>query len=199
MKRMFALVAILMTLLLAGCAYGSGGSSSNHNPAPSAAGKQGSDCGYSWNPCGGQSAQRPVASADAAPRGSASGCFLHVLNGVGVRNGSVFGRFSVKCNVSPRLMLIAARLQVLNSAGNWVDAADIYVYNAPTPGHPVPAPGVTQYHPRDSSQLKAECFTGTWRLEGHWAGVKGNGQPFPNPNDGDTPADWSSAPVKLVC
>jgi hypothetical protein len=182
----------LVIAAVTGCAYGR--SSGTPAPAPS---HNNSDCGYSWNPCG--NGGGPVASADAAPQGSASGCFLHVLNGVGIDGHDVVGGFSVVCNARPKLMTILARLQVLNSAGNWVDETGMYVYNAPSAGQPLPDAGVPQHHPVHDSQLRARCFTGTWRIEGHWAGVKGNGRPFPNPADGDTPADWSSAPVHFVC
>jgi hypothetical protein len=102
---------------------------------------------------------------------------------------NVEGVFIVKCKRTPTLILITARLQILNSAGNWVDESDIYVTHRP------PLPGIAQGH-----QIVAACYPGTWRLEGHWSGVKADGKtPFPNAEDGDTPADWASESVRISC
>lgn len=148
---------------------------------------------------GGGTGGGPVASADAAPLGNPTGCFLHSLDGIGMEGSKVVGNFVITCQAPPVMMLITARLQMKNSAGNWVDETPLYVYHAPAAGQPLPRVGVPQHHPVAPGKLTADCVTGTWRLEGHWSGLKSDGKGFPNPADGDTPADWSSAPAYFKC
>lgn len=187
MRRILrALLALLLLVPIAACAYGS--SSGNNNPQPAPSSNNNSDCGYTWNPCGGSSSPpAPVQSADAAPIWPGQ-CKLYLVpndgTGISVKNAlQIHGQFYVSCNRRPVIMLVTARLESKNSAGNWVDEADILV----DPRLPSQI-GPNNY--RRDYEVVATCYPGEWRMEISWSGIKADGKThFPNPADGDGPGD----------
>lgn len=195
MKRVIAFwtsIAVALGLVLTACAYGASSGnngSDNQQPAPKS-----SFCVPESGSCGTPAPSQPVASADARPIKNPT-CELTYDIPRLVPDG-MRGFFTIRCKILPTVMLVTAKLQTKNSAGNWVDEGQIFVYNYPNPQHPlfIDTPRGFEWF--------AHCPKGTndvWRLDGHWSGLKGNGLPFPNEAEGDTPADWHSDEVTVHC
>lgn len=188
-----AIVAMSAGTILTGCAYGSGANGGGSGPASAPANPPclPGDNGYSWcsSVPNNQQPTKPIVSADANTINHPE-CQLDYYTPTLIGGGLIVqGVFAIRCTKSPTVILVTARLQYRNTAGNWVDETNLYVTTTP------PLPGVPQGH-----QLQAACYPGAWRLEGHWNGIKSDGKtPFPNPADGDTPNDWVSQTVRFSC
>lgn len=98
-------------------------------------------------------------------------------------------KVSLLCAVPPHILTMTVRLEFKNAAGNWIDEGPISVLNHPAPN--LIAPMVPKHF-----HIEAACYSGEWRTEIYWQGLKRDGQPFPDPGE---PADLSSAPVEVSC
>ena len=196
MKRViafWAVIAVALGLVLTAC--GSGGISINSGPQqtqPGPAPATSQECGFTWDSCGPSAPPtKPVSSVDAAPRGIPA-CELTYDVPRLVPDG-VRGFFTIKCQILPVFMLVTSKLQIKNSAGNWVDEGEFQVYNYPDHLRPLYV-GV----PRGFEWF-TKCVPGEWRLDGHWNGIKADGTAFPDPATNDTPNDWNSNEVTIKC
>lgn len=193
MKRVIAFwaaIAVALGLVLTACgSLGSSGGTDNQQPAPKS-----SFCVPESGNCGTPQPTAPVQSADARPVQNPT-CELTYDVPRLVPDG-IRGFFTIRCKILPTIMLVTAKVQFKNSAGNWVDQGQLFVYNYPDPHRPL-----FINTPRGFEWFES-CLKGTndeWRLAGHWSGLKGDGTPFPNVAEGDTPADWASDTVTIRC
>ncbi len=186
MKNILSVIICLVSLTA--CSYGASVGQSGHASA-----RPTMECLPNIDCPGDRGADNPppMASADAYPLHNPIECALGIPDlPVRMKNTLIVeGEFILKCVKSPTLILITARLEYKNSAGNWIDESPLLVV------HQAPPPGLSKHY-----FLEAACYPGWWRMEVHWSGVKNDGKtPFPNPADGDTPANNATTPVRIGC
>lgn len=98
----------------------------------------------------------------------------------------------VVCNRMPALITVALRLEYFEH-GKWTDET------TPLVDSMYPSPSDDGGF-REDYVLNALCYPGLWRAEISWNGIKSDGHtPFPNPIDGDGPADRTTPEQRMDC
>lgn len=198
------LASVLLASSLAGCKVNPAPGTNGSNAAPQTTDTCG---GYSW--CTTQAAPNPV--IDAQPPGGGvpvdppyeddytspgKDCIVNLsptsalgISFVDNSHHQVQAKVSLICAVPPQVLSMTVKLQFKNAMGNWIDEAPLQVIH-----HPVPDPLLPMV-PRHMNP-QAACYTGLWRIDVYWQGLKHNGSPFPDPGD---PADMVTAPQQVNC